>query len=116
MLNIGVYLDDSSSINGGLRILPGTHTQKLFNLFFKKAYFMNTRADKNEALVIARAGDLVVHHGHLWHRVGSSPYIGEKSRRRIMYTPVVCGKSIRKNGGSKTPLYHKLRSVTKELF
>ena len=116
MLNIGVYLDDSSAINGGLRVLPGTHTQKLFQLLFKKAYFMNARKDKNEALVIARAGDLVVHHGHLWHRVGASKYAGEKSRRRVMYTPVICGKLVQKNTKSKTPLYHKLRPVTKEWF
>jgi phytanoyl-CoA hydroxylase len=116
MLNIGVYLDDSSAINGGLRILPGTHRQKLFQLLFKKAYFMNAREDKNEALVIARAGDLVVHHGHLWHRAASSPYKGEKSRRRIMYTPAICGKVVQKNSKSKAPLYHKLRPVTKDWF
>ena len=116
MLNIGVYLDDSSAINGGLRILAGTHNQKLFQLLFKKAYFMNSREDKNEAIVIARAGDLVVHHGHLWHRVGESPYQGEKSRRRIMYTPAICGKLDQKSGKSKTPLYHKLRPITKDWF
>jgi phytanoyl-CoA hydroxylase len=116
MLNIGVYLDDSSSINGGLRLLPGTHNQKIFQLLFKKAYFLNKRKDKNEAIVIARAGDVVVHHGHLWHRVGTSPYVGEKSRRRVMYIPVVCGKLVTKNKESKTPLYHKLRPVTKEWF
>jgi phytanoyl-CoA hydroxylase len=116
MLNIGVYLDDSSETNGGLRILPGTHNQRLFQLLFKKAYFMNAKEDKNEAIVIASAGDVVVHHGHLWHRAAPSPYKGEKSRRRVMYTPVICGKSVLKNGNSKTPLYHKLRPMTKEWF
>ena len=35
------------------------------------------------------AGDLTVHDGRLWHRVALSPYVGEKSRRRVMYVPVV---------------------------
>lgn len=116
MLNIGVYLDDSSEVNGGLRILPGTHRQKIFQLLFKKAYFLNARADKNEVLVIAHAGDVVVHHGHLWHRVATSPYKGEKSRRRVMYIPAICGKFIPKSGKSKTPLYHRFKPVTKDWF
>ena len=66
MLNIGVCPDTSSSINGGLRILPGTHTQRLFQLLFRKAYFLNAKKDKNEVLVVAKTGDVVVHHGHLW--------------------------------------------------
>lgn len=116
MLNVGVYLDDSSETNGGLRILPGTHNQKTFQLLFKKAYFLNTKEDKNEALVVAKAGDMVVHHGHLWHRVGMSPYKGEKSRRRVMYTPIVCGKVVIKNKESKTPIYHRLKPAAKEWF
>lgn len=32
MLNVGLYLDNSSSDKGGLRIIPGTHTQNLFNM------------------------------------------------------------------------------------
>ena len=116
MLNIGIYLDDSSEVNGGLRILPGTHNQRLFQLLFKKAYFLNNKEDKNEALVTAKAGDVVVHHGHLWHRVGTSPYKGEKSRRRVMYVPVVCGKVVMKNKKSKTPIYHRLKPAAKEWF
>lgn len=116
MLNIGVYLDDSSEENGGLRVLPGTHTQKLFQLLFKKAYFLNGKPDKKEELVEAKAGDLVVHHGHLWHRAAQSPFIGEKSRRRIMYIPAICGKYVPKSKASKTKLYHKLRPVTKDWF
>ena len=116
MLNIGVYLDDSSEVNGGLRILPGTHNQSTFQLLFKKAYFLNNKEDKNEVLVVANAGDLIVHHGHLWHRVGTSPYTGERSRRRVMYTPAICGKYIPKNENSKTPIYHKLKPITKKWF
>ena len=116
MLNIGVYLDDSSEKNGGLRVLPGTHSQKLFQLLFKKAYFLNSKEDKKEVLVNAHAGDVVVHHGHLWHRVGTSPYTGEKSRRRVMYIPVVCGKFAPKNKNSKKPFYHRLRPVTTDWF
>ena len=31
MLNIGFYLDDSGEAQGGLRILPGTHKQSIWN-------------------------------------------------------------------------------------
>lgn len=116
MLNIGVYLDNSSETNGGLRILPGTHKQKMLQLLFKKAYFLNNKADTNEALLIANAGDVVVHHGHIWHRAAQSPFTGEKSRRRIMYIPAICGKTVPKNNTSKSPLYHRLRPVTKDWF
>lgn len=106
MLNVGIYLDDSSDFNGGLRILPGTHTQSVWQLLFKKAYFMNQDADPNEILVQAKAGDMVVHDGRMWHRVAQSPFEGERSRRRVMYIPVICGKRKVKHENSRTPLYH----------
>ena len=46
-LNIGIYLDDSSAVNGGLRILPGTHKQNLFGMLFTKMYYRNTKEDKD---------------------------------------------------------------------
>jgi phytanoyl-CoA hydroxylase len=115
MFNIGVYLDDSSAVNGGLRILPGTQKQGLFGLLFTKMYYRNTKEDKNEVLVIAKAGDVVVHHGQMWHRVGHSEHADAVSRRRIMYVPVLCGpKQMRKlNGKKKTPVYHHLHAFAK---
>jgi phytanoyl-CoA hydroxylase len=105
MLNIGFYLDDSTAEKGGLRVLPGTHKQNLWNLLFKKKYYINTKEDKNEVLVEAKAGDLVIHDGRIWHRVAPSPVTGAASRRRVMYIPMLVGKQEVKHAESKTPLY-----------
>lgn len=111
MLNVGIYLDDSSEKNGGLRIIPGTHKQKILSMLFRKAYFVNNDADKNEVLVSAQRGDVVIHHGHMWHRVAPSPHTNEIVRRRVMYIPAICDKYQPKNDNSKTPFYHHLRSL-----
>jgi len=118
MLNIGIYLDDSSEINGGLRVLPSTHKQGLFGMLFTKMYYRNTKEDKNEILVVAKAGDIVVHHGHIWHRVGHSEHTTSVSRRRVMYIPVLCGprqtrKPPKKGKTGKTPLYHHFHALAK---
>ena len=118
MLNIGVYFDDSSAVNGGLRILPSTHTQGIFGMLFTKMYYRNTKEDKNEILVVAKAGDVVVHHGHIWHRVGHSEHTDSVSRRRVMYIPVLCGprqtrKPPKKGKTGKTPIYHHLHAFAK---
>jgi phytanoyl-CoA hydroxylase len=111
MLNVGLYLDDSSEENGGLRILPGTHNQKIHNLLFRKTYFFNNNADKNEVLVRAKKGDLVIHDGRMWHRVAQSPHFGEKSRRRVMYIPVIVGKYQPKDEKSRTPFYLRFQKL-----
>jgi phytanoyl-CoA hydroxylase len=105
MLNIGLYLDDSGPDQGGLRVLPGTHKQNLWNLLFRKKYYLNNYADRNEVLVEAKAGDLVIHDGRIWHRVAPSPLTGAASRRRVMYIPMIAGKYEPKTSESKTPLY-----------
>lgn len=86
MLNVGLHLDDCPFENGGLRVLAGTHTQGLFKLLFRKKYFVDNNPDKKEIGFNISAGDLTIHDGRLWHRVQQSPYEGEKSRRRVMYT------------------------------
>lgn len=111
MLNIGFYFDDSSEDKGGLRVIPGTHKQGLFGMLFKKMYFLNNDSDKEEVLVSAKAGDLVIHDGRIWHRVARSPHMGEKSRRRVMYFPMIVGKYQPKNENSKTPIYHYLQRI-----
>jgi len=113
MLNVGLYLDDSSDDKGGLRIIPGTHKQNIFSMLFKKAYFLNNEKDKHEMLVDAKAGDLVVHDGRIWHRVAMSPHMGEKSRRRVMYIPVIIGKYQPKSEDSNTPLYHHFQKLVR---
>jgi phytanoyl-CoA hydroxylase len=111
MLNVGIHLDTVPFENGGLRILPGTHKQGIIRLLFKKKYFIDHNPDPKEVGFDISAGDLTVHDGRLWHRVQKSPFYGEKSRRRVMYVPVVTGKYIPKNRNSKTPFYHRFAST-----
>jgi phytanoyl-CoA hydroxylase len=107
MLNVGMHLDTVPFENGGLRVLPGTHKQGMLRLLFGKKYFIDHKPDQREVGLDIEAGDLTVHDGRLWHRVQQSPFFGEKSRRRVMYVPVVTGKYMPKNKNSKTPFYHK---------
>lgn len=110
MLNVGIHLDDCPFENGGLRIIPGTHKQGMIKLLFGKKYFIDNNADKREVGFDMFSGDLSVHDGRLWHRVQQSPHFGEKSRRRVMYIPIITGKYAPKSEKSKTPFYHKLGS------
>lgn len=111
MLNIGVHLDDCPFENGGLRVLPGTHKQNLFSLLFRKKYFVNNEPDAKEIGFNIEAGDLTIHNGNIWHRVEQSPHFGEKSRRRVMYIPIITGKYQPKHAGSRTPFYHRLAQL-----
>lgn len=111
MLNVGLHLDTVPFENGGLRIIPGTHKQGMLRLLFGKKYFIDHKPDPKEVGFDIQAGDLTVHDGRLWHRVQKSPFIGEKSRRRVMYVPVVTGKYMPKDKNSKTPFYHRLAST-----
>lgn len=113
MLNVGVHLTDAVENNGGLRLLPGTHKQNLLNLLFKKRYFFDHDPDKNEIGLMTSAGDLTVHDGRLWHRVAQSSLIGEKSRRQVMYVPVICGELAVKNEKSKTLFYQRFQNMVK---
>lgn len=108
MLNVGLHLDDCPLENGGLRVLPGTHKQSIFRLLFRKKYFIDHRPDKKEVGFDIEAGDLTIHDGRLWHRVQQSPFTGEKSRRRVMYIPIITGAYQPKHADSPTPFYHKL--------
>jgi ectoine hydroxylase-related dioxygenase (phytanoyl-CoA dioxygenase family) len=107
MLNVGIHLDTCSFENGGLRVIPGTHTQGMFKLLFGKKYFLDNNDDPREVGFNINAGDLTVHDGRLWHRVKQSPNFGEASRRRVMYVPIVTGKYKPKDENSKTPFYHR---------
>jgi phytanoyl-CoA hydroxylase len=111
MLNVGIHLDTVPFENGGLRVLPGTHKQGMLRLLFGKKYFIDHKPDPREVGLDIEAGDLTVHDGRLWHRVQQSPYYGERSRRRVMYVPVVTGKYMPKDKNSKTPFYHRFAST-----
>ena len=106
MLNVGIHLDDCPMSNGGLRVLPGTHRQNIYHLLFRKKIHFDHKPDPREVGFDIDAGDLTIHFGSLWHRVQASPFIGEKSRRRSMYIPIITGKYLPKDDRSRTPLYH----------
>ncbi len=112
MLNVGLHMDYSSTDNGGLRILPGTHNKGIRTLLFKKLYFLNHKPDKREVGLNVEPGDLTVHDGRLWHRVAQSPHVGEKSRRRVMYVPIITGKFQPRTEESKPMFHHRLMSLT----
>ena len=110
MLNVGIHLDPCPFEAGGLRVLPGTHTQGVLRLLFKKKYFIDNNPDAREIGFDINAGDLTVHDGRIWHRAQQSPYVGEASRRRVMYVPIITGKYMPKDENSKTPFYHRFAS------
>ena len=106
MLNVGIHLDTCLYENGGLRVIPGTQYQSMFRLLFRKKYFLDHKTDRREVGFDIYSGDLTVHDGRIWHRVQKSALIGEASRRRVMYIPIITGKYKPKNEKSKTPFYH----------
>ncbi len=113
MLNVGIHLDDQDPRNGGLRLLPGTHKQSLWGLLFHKLYYFNKKADPDEVAFSIGAGDLTVHDGSMWHRVQRSSLVGEASRRRVMYIPVINGAYEPKTAESATPFYHRFQHLVK---
>ena len=115
MLNVGLHLDDCTSENGGLRLIPGSHRQGFWSMCFRKPYFIWHRADPSEITVETRAGDLTVHDGRLWHRVARSQREGWPSLRRSMYVPYLTGPREPKHDNSSTPFYHHLGRFTRWL-
>jgi ectoine hydroxylase-related dioxygenase (phytanoyl-CoA dioxygenase family) len=107
MLNVGLYLDDSYRDKGALRILPGTHTQGLGGMLFRKVHFLDHRDDPDEVILEADAGDLTFHDGRTWHRVGKARLTGPASLRRTMYLPFLTGPYEPKSESSPMPLYHR---------
>jgi ectoine hydroxylase-related dioxygenase (phytanoyl-CoA dioxygenase family) len=112
MLNVGLHLDQSSPENGGLRLLPGTHNKGIATLLFRKIYYLSNKADKKEIGLSVEPGDLTVHDGRLWHRVAQSPFVGEKSRRRVMYIPIISGKIQPRTDQSKPLFYQRFMTLT----
>jgi ectoine hydroxylase-related dioxygenase (phytanoyl-CoA dioxygenase family) len=116
MLNIGLHLDRCTADNGGLRLIPGSHTQGFFSMCFRKPYFVSHAPDRDEMAVETEPGDLTVHDGRLWHRVAVSARTGDASLRRSMYVPYLTDPSYEPKGdGSRTPLYHYLGSGLRRL-
>lgn len=113
MLNIGIYLDDSPIEKGGLRLLAGTHKQSLFKMLFRKRYFVDNNADKDEISLEAESGDLTVHSGRMWHRVALATVEGAPSKRRVMYFPIIKGKYKPMSEESRTPFYLRFQNLIK---
>jgi phytanoyl-CoA hydroxylase len=113
MLNVGIHLNSLKAEHGGLRVLPGTHKQSLYQMLFRKRYFMDNQPDDHEVAIIPEAGDLTIHDGRLWHRVAQSTVIGEESRRRVIYIPIIAGKFEPKHADSPTAFYQKFAGLVK---
>jgi len=113
MLNVGIHLNSLKPEHGGLRVLPGTHKQSIYQMLFRKRYFLDNQADANEVAIIPEAGDLTIHDGRLWHRVAQSAVIGEESRRRVIYIPIIAGKFEPKHTDSPTAFYQKFAGLVK---
>lgn len=115
MWNVGLYIDDSYIDKGALRLLPGTHRQNLAAMLFAKRHFVGHDDDPREYLVEADAGDLTLHDGRLWHRVGPPQLEGAASQRRTMYIPFLDGDEPveKKDENSKTPFYHRFSKYVK---
>lgn len=113
MLNVGIHLSNLKPENGGLRLIPGTHKQSIYQMLFRKKYFLDHDNDPKEIAIIPEAGDLTVHDGRLWHRVAQSSVSGEESRRRVIYIPIIAGKYSPKNENSPTVFYQRFAGLVK---
>ena len=113
MLNVGIHLSSLKPENGGLRIIPGSHNQSLFQLLFRKKYFLDNKPDRNELAILPKAGDLTIHDGRLWHRVAQSSVVGEESRRRVIYIPIIAGEYAPKHEHSPTAFYQRFAGIVK---
>jgi phytanoyl-CoA hydroxylase len=113
MLNVGIHLSNVKPENGGLRVLPGTHKQSLYQMLFRKRYFVDNKSDNDEIAIVPDAGDLTIHDGRLWHRVAQSSVIGEESRRRVIYLPIIAGKFEPKHEKSPTAFYQRFAGLVK---
>ena len=108
MLNVGLHFDRIRPADGGLRVLPGTHTQGAFSTLFRKIHFVTQAPDPREVAVETWPGDLTVHDGRMWHKVDTSPRQGWPSLRRSMYVPYVRDAVLEKDENSPTPAYLRL--------
>ncbi len=108
MLNVGLHFDRIRPTDGGLRLLPGTHTQSAWSTLFSKIHFVSDGPDSRELAVETWPGDLTVHDGRMWHRVVAAPGTGWQTLRRSMYVPYVADSYQPKSEASATPLYMRL--------
>ena len=108
MLNVGVHFDRIRPVDGGLRLLPGTHTQSVWRTLFAKIHVVTDKPAPSGRMVETWPGDLTVQDGRMWHRVEASPEQGWASLRRSMYVPYVVDAMLVKDENSATPMYLRL--------
>lgn len=108
MLNVGLHFDRIRPEDGGLRVIPGTHTQSARSTLFHKVHFVTNDDDPREVMVETWPGDLTVHDGRMWHRVKASPFTGPRSLRRSMYVPYVVDAYQPKGEDAKTNAYMRV--------
>lgn len=108
MLNVGLHFDRITPEDGGLRVIPGTHTQSAWSTLFHKIHFVTNDDDPREVAVETWPGDLTVHDGRMWHRVKSSPHTGPRSLRRSMYVPYLVDPYQPKDENTGTKAYMRL--------
>ena len=82
-------------------------------MLFRKRYFLDNKADREEIAIVPDAGDLTIHDGRLWHRVAQSAVTGEESRRRVIYLPIIAGRFEPKNEKSPTAFYQRFAGFVK---
>jgi len=111
MFNVGIHFDRITEADGGLRIIPGSHNQGMWDMCFRKLYFVDHKPDPDEIMVETWPGDLTVHDGRTWHRVQGSSKEGWESLRRSMYVPYQTGPAIKRTDDSPTPIYHRIGQV-----
>jgi hypothetical protein len=70
------YLDDVNDDNGPLVVLPGTHDNE------REMVPPDSRSFEGEVVLRPKAGDVVLMHGNLWHRVQQTT--GEGDKRRVV--------------------------------
>ncbi len=108
MLNVGLHFDRIKPEDGGLWLIPGTHTQSAWSTLFRKIHFVSDDDDADEIGVETWPGDLTVHDGRMWHRVKASPHTGARSIRHSMYVPYVVDAFQPKGAETKTSLYMRV--------
>jgi phytanoyl-CoA hydroxylase len=116
MYNVGMHFDRITAADGGLRLIPCSHTQGLWDMMFRKWYFISHNTDANELVVETQPGDLTVHDGRLWHRVAESGKSGWPSLRRSMYVPYQTGPHEPKTEDSPTQGYQRLAQLQRWLL
>ena len=107
-LNVFWVLDDFTSMNGALRVVPGSHKLSKFPGFQKKY--------KNEKLILAKKGDVIIFDASLWH--GNSKKIKNKDRWAIIfrYTPWFYRPAFQELYNTPIKIFNKLTDEEKTLL